>query len=112
MTRVSLRSTRVTCKVSGQRGDVSMYGSAVTTAAIAGAHETPYARHPPDGTDTTGLLTVPPRMCHRIATGQPLSGNDLRYRVGGRTPVAIASIAMPAMTSRYTMKIVKSRLRR
>ena len=35
-----------------------MYGSAVTTAAIAGAHETPYARHPPDGTDTTGILAA------------------------------------------------------
>jgi len=35
-----------------------MYGSAVTTAAIVGAHETPYARHPPDGTDTTGILAA------------------------------------------------------
>ena len=58
MTRVSLRSTRVTCKVSARQGDVSMYGSAATTAAIAGAHETPYARHPPDGTDTTGILAA------------------------------------------------------
>ena len=27
-------------------------------AAIVGAHETPYSRHPPEGTDTTGLLAV------------------------------------------------------
>ncbi len=30
----------------------------MTAAAIAGAHETAYARHPPEGTDTTGLLAA------------------------------------------------------
>jgi acetyl-CoA acetyltransferase len=30
--------------------------SAGTAAAIVAAHETPYSRHPPEGTDTTGLL--------------------------------------------------------